>query len=78
MGAKVALIEAGGTLDGTGGRDLVSGAKVGGKEIELVVESSDATPDVAPSVSAAYAGSDLPEGNVSSLSRDRTFCVRTF
>ncbi len=46
-GAKLALLEAGGTLDGTGPRDGVSGVTIGGKEVKLVIGSSDATPDKA-------------------------------
>ncbi|MGE3285176.1 MAG: ABC transporter substrate-binding protein [Pseudonocardia sp.] len=51
-GAKLALLEAGGTLVGNGPLDAVRGARVAGKPVQLFVESSDpASPDVA--VSAA-------------------------
>jgi branched-chain amino acid transport system substrate-binding protein len=51
-GAKLALLEAGGTLVGNGPLDAVRGARVAGKPVQLFVEGSDpASPDVA--VSAA-------------------------
>ncbi len=46
-GVKLALLEYGGVLDGTDTRDGVSGATVAGIEINLLIEGSDATPDVA-------------------------------
>ncbi len=46
-GAKLALLEHGGKLEGTAPRDGVSGAEVAGRPIELSYESSDGTPDVA-------------------------------
>lgn len=47
-GAKLALIEAGGTLVGPGPLDAVRGARAGGKPVQLFVEGSDASsPDIA-------------------------------
>src|SRR5690625_1611718 len=46
-GAKLAMIEYGGTLDGKGPRDGVSGVTVGGKQVDFVFESSDGSTDVA-------------------------------
>jgi len=46
-GAKLAMIEYGGTLDGNGPRDGVSGVTVGGKNVEFVFESSDGSTDIA-------------------------------
>lgn len=51
-GAKLALLEVGGTLVGTGPLDTVRGARIAGKAVQLYVEGSDdASPDIA--VSAA-------------------------
>ena len=78
MGAKVALLEAGGTLDGTGGRDLVSGAKAGGKEIELVVESSDATPDVAVEAARRLVEQAKVDAVVGPLSGDEGIAIKNY
>ena len=43
QGAKLALIEAGGSLAGPGPLDTVRGAKVANKSVRLFIESSDAT-----------------------------------
>jgi len=48
QGAKLALLEAGGTLTGTGPLDTVTGAMIGGKPIELSIEgSNNISPDIA-------------------------------
>jgi branched-chain amino acid transport system substrate-binding protein len=48
QGAKLALLEAGGTLTGTGPLDTVVGATVGGKPVELFIEgSNNVSPDIA-------------------------------
>lgn len=48
QGAKLALLEAGGTLTGTGPLDTVTGATVAGKPIELSIEGSNhLSPDIA-------------------------------
>lgn len=47
-GAKLGLLEAGGTLVGTGPLDTVRGARVGGNPVELFIEGSDeVSPDIA-------------------------------
>jgi branched-chain amino acid transport system substrate-binding protein len=78
MGAKVALLEAGGTLDGTGPRDPVSGAKVGGKEIQLVVESSDATPDVAVEAARRLVEQSKVDVLVGPLSGDEGLAIKNY
>lgn len=48
QGAKLALLEAGGSLVGPGPLDTVRGAKVAGKPIQLSIEGSDTvSPDIA-------------------------------
>jgi branched-chain amino acid transport system substrate-binding protein len=78
MGAKVALIEAGGELDGTGPRDAVTGAKAGGKEIELVVESSDATPDVAVEAARRLVEQSKVDAVVGPLSGDEGLAIKNY
>jgi branched-chain amino acid transport system substrate-binding protein len=78
QGAKVALLEAGGKLDGTGPRDKVSGAKVGGKTIELVVESSDATPDVAVEAARRLVEQSKADAVVGPLSGDEGIAVKNY
>jgi branched-chain amino acid transport system substrate-binding protein len=78
MGAKVALLEFGGKLDGTGPRDLVSGAKVGGKSIELSVESSDATPDVAVEATRRLVEQNKVDVMVGPLSGDEGIAVKNY
>ena len=78
MGAKVALLEAGGTLEGTGPRDGVSGAKAGGKNIELVVESSDATPDVAVEAARRLVEQSKADVVVGPLSGDEGIAIKNY
>jgi branched-chain amino acid transport system substrate-binding protein len=78
QGAKVALLEAGGKLEGTGPRDKVSGAKVGGKTIELVVESSDATPDVAVEAARRLVEQSKVDAVVGPLSGDEGIAVKNY
>ena len=78
QGAKVALLEYGGTLDGTGPRDAVSGAKVGGKEIELVIESSDATPDVAVEATRRLVEQSGVDAMVGPLSGDEGLAIKNY
>lgn len=78
MGTKVALLEKGGKLDGTGPRDGVSGAKVGGKEIELVVESSDATPDVAVEAARRLVEQNKVDAVVGPLSGDEGIAIKNY
>lgn len=48
QGAKLALLEAGGTLTGTGPLDTVTGATIAGKPIQLSIEgSNNVSPDIA-------------------------------
>lgn len=78
QGAKVALAEAGGKLDGTGPRDLVTGAKAGGKTIELVVESSDATPDVAVEAARRLVEQSKVDVMVGPLSGDEGIAIKNY
>jgi branched-chain amino acid transport system substrate-binding protein len=78
MGAKVALLEAGGKLEGTGPRDKVSGAKAGGKTIELVVESSDATPDVAVEAARRLVEQSKVDAVVGPLSGDEGIAIKNY
>jgi branched-chain amino acid transport system substrate-binding protein len=78
QGAKVALLEYGGKLDGTGPRDKVSGAKVGGKPVELVVESSDATPDVAVDATRRLVEQNKVDAMVGPLSGDEGLAIKNY
>lgn len=78
QGAKVALLEYGGKLDGIGARDLVSGAKVGGKSIELVIESSDATPDVAVEAARRLVEQNGVDAVVGPLSGDEGLAIKNY
>jgi branched-chain amino acid transport system substrate-binding protein len=78
MGAKVALLEYGGKLDGTGPRDGVSGVKIGGKDISLVVESSDATPDVAVEAARRLVEQNKVDAMVGPLSGDEGIAIKNY
>jgi branched-chain amino acid transport system substrate-binding protein len=78
QGAKVALLEYGGKLEGTGPRDVVSGAKVGGKEIKLFIESSDATPDVAVEATRRLVEQNKVDAMVGPLSGDEGIAVKNY
>jgi branched-chain amino acid transport system substrate-binding protein len=78
QGAKVALLEAGGKLEGTGARDLVTGAKAGGKEIQLVIESSDATPDVAVEAMRRLVEQNKVDVAVGPLSGDEGIAIKNY
>jgi branched-chain amino acid transport system substrate-binding protein len=78
QGAKVALLEYGGKLDGTGPRDVVSGAKVGGKDVQLVVESSDATPDVAVEAARRLVEQNKVDAMVGPLSGDEGIAIKNY
>ena len=78
QGAKVALLEYGGELEGTGPRDGISGAKVGGKDIELVVESSDATPDVAVEATRRLVEQSGVDAMVGPLSGDEGIAIKNY
>lgn len=77
-GAKIALLEAGGKLDGTGPRDGVTGATVGGKKIQLVIESSDATPDVAVEAMRRLVEQDKVDVAVGPLSGDEGLAIKNY
>jgi branched-chain amino acid transport system substrate-binding protein len=78
QGAKVALLEHGGKLQGTGPRDLVTGAKAGGKEIKLVIESSDATPDVAVDAMRRLVEQSKVDVAVGPLSGDEGLAIKNY
>lgn len=78
QGAKVALLEYGGKLDGTGARDKVTGAKVGGKAVELVVESSDATPDVAVEATRRLVEQNKVDAMIGPLSGDEGIAIKNY
>lgn len=46
-GAKLAMLEYGGQLEGTAPRDAVTGVTVAGHPVEILYESSDGNPDIA-------------------------------
>ena len=68
----------GGKLEGTGPRDGVSGAKAGGKEIELVIESSDATPDVAVEATRRLVEQNKVDVVVGPLSGDEGLAIKNY
>lgn len=77
-GAKLALLEYGGKLDGTGPRDGVSGAKVGGKTITLVIDSSDATPDKAVEAARRLVEQKKVNAIVGPLSGDEGLAIKDY
>ena len=68
----------GGKLEGTGPRDGVSGAKAGGKEIELVIESSDACPDVAVEATRRLVEQNKVDVVVGPLSGDEGLAIKNY
>jgi branched-chain amino acid transport system substrate-binding protein len=78
QGVKMALLEYGGKLDGTGVRDGVSGASVGGHPIELVIESSDATADVAVAKAKKLVEQDNVDILVGPLSGDEGIAIKNY
>jgi branched-chain amino acid transport system substrate-binding protein len=78
MGAKVALLEYGGQLDGTDPRDGVTGVKIGGKDVSLVVESSDATPDVAVEAARRLVEQSKVDAMVGPLSGDEGIAIKNY
>jgi branched-chain amino acid transport system substrate-binding protein len=77
-GAKVALIEAGGKLAGTGPRDKVTGAKAGGRPIELYIEGSDATPDNAVEAMRRLVEQSKVDIAVGPLSGDEGLAIKDY
>lgn len=77
-GVKLALLEYGGQLDGTDTRDGVSGASVAGIPIELVIEGSDATPDVAVEATRKMVEQDGANIVVGPLSGDEGLALKDY
>ncbi|WP_419554616.1 ABC transporter substrate-binding protein [Candidatus Poriferisodalis sp.] len=77
-GVKLALLEYGGTLDGTATRDGVSGASVAGIPIELVIEGSDATPDVAVEATRKMVEQDGANIVIGPLSGDEGLALKDY
>ncbi|GAA4699712.1 ABC transporter substrate-binding protein [Nocardioides conyzicola] len=78
MGAKVALVDAGATLDGTGDRNGIKDLTIGGQKVELVVESSDATPDAALAATQRLVEKDDVDVVVGPLSGDEGLAVKDY
>jgi branched-chain amino acid transport system substrate-binding protein len=78
QGVKLALLEYGGTLQGTGVRDGVTGATVGGKQIQLVIDSSDATADVAVAKAKKLVEQDGVDILVGPLSGDEGIAIKNY
>ncbi|WP_170219391.1 ABC transporter substrate-binding protein [Nocardioides litoris] len=78
QGAKVALVNAGATLDGTGDRDGITGLSIGGQDVELVIESSDATPDAALAATRQLVEKDAVDILVGPLSGDEGLAVKEY
>ena len=77
-GVKLALLEYGGQLDGSGTRDGVSGASVAGVAIELVIEGSDATPDVAVQATRKMVEQDGADIIIGPLSGDEGLALKDY
>ena len=77
-GVKLALLEYGGELDGTDTRDGVTGASVAGVDIELVIEGSDATPDVAVEATRRMVEQDGAEIIIGPLSGDEGLALKDY
>ncbi len=77
-GVKLALLEYGGTLDGDATRDTVTGAEVVGVPIELVIEGSDATPDVAVEATRRMVEQDGANIIIGPLSGDEGLALKDY
>ncbi|MXW58298.1 MAG: ABC transporter substrate-binding protein [Acidimicrobiia bacterium] len=77
-GVKLALLEWGGELDGSGTRDGVSGASVAGVPIRLVIEGSDATPDVAVEATRKMVEQDNADIIIGPLSGDEGLALKDY
>ncbi|MCY4163588.1 MAG: ABC transporter substrate-binding protein [bacterium] len=77
-GVKLALMEYGGVLDGSGTRDGVSGASVAGVPIRLVIEGSDATPDVAVEATRKMVEQDNADIIIGPLSGDEGLALKDY
>jgi branched-chain amino acid transport system substrate-binding protein len=78
QGVKLALLEYGGKLQGTGVRDGVTGATVAGKPVQLVIESSDATADVAVAKAKKLVEEDGVDILVGPLSGDEGIAIKNY
>jgi branched-chain amino acid transport system substrate-binding protein len=78
QGVKVALLERGGTLEGTGVRDGVTGATVAGEPITLVIDSSDATADVAVEKARGLVEQDGAQILIGPLSGDEGIAIKNY
>lgn len=77
-GAKLALMDAGAKLAGTGYRDGITGLTIGGQKVELVVESSDATPDSGLAAARRLVEKDKVDILVGPLSGDEGLAVKDY
>lgn len=77
-GVKLALIEAGGKLEGSGPFDQVAGATAGGRPIELFVESSDGSPDKALAAAKILIERDQVDVLVGPLSGDEGIALKSY
>jgi branched-chain amino acid transport system substrate-binding protein len=79
-GSRLALLEAGGTLEGDPSdlKGQVTGVKVGGKEIKLVYECSDATPDKATAAVRRLVEQDHVDIVQGPLSGDEGIAVKEY
>ncbi|WP_248963845.1 ABC transporter substrate-binding protein [Sphaerisporangium perillae] len=77
-GAKLALLDAGAQRSGTGYRDGMTGLTIGGQKVELVVESSDATPDVALAAARRLVEKDGVDILVGPLGGDEGLAVKGY
>lgn len=78
QGAKLALVEAGATLDGDGPRDLASGLTIGDQPVELSIGSSDATPDSALAAAKQLVEKDGVDILVGPLSGDEGLAIKEY
>ena len=78
QGAKAAFVDAGATLDGTGPRDGISDLKIGDQSVELVIGSSDATPDSALAAARQLVEKDHVDILVGPLSGDEGLAIKDY
>jgi len=79
QGAKLALLEAGGTLTGTGPLDTVTGATVAGKPVELtVVGSNSVSPDIAVTAARGLVEESGVDVIVGPTSSDEGLAVKNY
>jgi branched-chain amino acid transport system substrate-binding protein len=79
QGAKLALLEAGGSLTGTGPLDTVTGATVAGKPIELTMAgSNNVSPDIAVNAARRLVEEDDVDVIVGPTSGDEGLAVKNY